>query len=54
MLKFSTVLDTNNWRFIQFLGDIRNICDHNKNVEPTTEQVKDLLDGVEKVIKTIF
>lgn len=54
MLKSSTVLDTNNWRFIQFLGDIRNICDHNKNVEPTTEQVKDLLDGVEKVIKTIF
>ena len=54
LLKSSSVLDIPNWRHIQLLGDIRNLCDHNKNVEPTSEQVKDLIDGVEKVIKTIF
>jgi len=54
LLKNSLVLDIPNWRHIQFLGDIRNLCDHNKNVEPTPEQVKDLIDGVEKVVKTIF
>lgn len=53
-LKSSSVLDIPTWRQIQFLGDIRNLCDHNKDVEPTYEQVKDLIDGVEKVIKTIF
>ncbi len=54
ILKSSSILDIPNWRHIQYLGDIRNLCDHNKNVEPTAEQVKDLIDGVEKVIKTIF
>ena len=54
ILKSSSVIDIPNWRHIQLLGDIRNLCDHNKNVEPTYEQVKDLIDGVEKIIKTIF
>lgn len=53
-LKSASVLDIPNWRHIQFLGDIRNLCDHNKDVEPKVDQVKDLIDGVEKVIKTIF
>ncbi len=54
ILKASSVLDIPNWRFIQMLGDIRNLCDHNKDVEPTENQVKDLIDGVDKIIKTIF
>lgn len=54
ILKSSSVLDIPSWRFIQLLGDIRNLCDHNKDVEPTAEQVKELIDGVDKVIKTIF
>ena len=54
VLKSSSVLDIPNWRFIQMLGDIRNLCDHNKNTEPTEQQVKDLIDGVDRVIKTIF
>ena len=53
-LKSAGVIDTAQWRFIQHLGDIRNLCDHNKKVEPTDEQVQDLLVGVAKVIKTIF
>ena len=54
ILKREEVLDVPNWRFIQFLGDIRNSCDHNKDIEPTEKQVKELIDGVDKIIKTIF
>jgi len=41
------------WRFIQHLGDLRNLCDHKKPDDPTSEQIKDLIDGVQKVSKTI-
>lgn len=53
-LKEASVTDIAQWRFVQHLGDIRNLCDHNKKVEPTNEQVQDLLTGVAKAIKTIF
>ena len=53
-LKDAVVIDMAQWRFIQHLGDIRNLCDHSKKVEPTTEQVQDLLNGIAKVIKTIL
>lgn len=42
------------WRFIQHLADIRNICDHAKGREPTKEEIEDLLLGTEKVLKTVF
>lgn len=48
------VYDTIEWRRIQRLGDIRNLCDHNKDREPTKEEVDELISGTEKVIKTIF
>lgn len=53
-LKEADVIEIPDWRFIQHLGDIRNLCDHNKKVEPTTEQVDDLITGVMKVTKTLF
>jgi hypothetical protein len=53
-LKAANVLDTPQWRFVQHLGDIRNLCDHNKSSEPTPEQVDDLVQGVAKTIKTLF
>ncbi len=53
-LKASDVIDTPRWRANQHLADIRNLCDHNKAKEPTDEQVLDLVDGVAKVLKTIF
>jgi hypothetical protein len=53
-LKAAGVIDIPQWRFVQHLGDIRNLCDHSKATEPTDEQVKDLLGGIAKVIKTIF
>jgi hypothetical protein len=54
LLKTAGVLDVPLWRFIQHLADIRNICDHGKAVEPTATQVADLIDGVDKVVKTVF
>lgn len=53
-LKEADVIDVPDWRFIQHLADIRNICDHDKKIEPTTDQVDDLMAGVMKVIKTLF
>ncbi len=53
-LKTAGVLQVPEWRNIQHLGDIRNLCDHNKKVEPTVEQVNDLIMGVGKVTKTLF
>jgi hypothetical protein len=53
-LKKADVIDTAQWRFVQHLGDIRNLCDHKKHIDPTTEQVQDFLDGTAKVTKAIF
>ncbi|MCD1642727.1 hypothetical protein [Aurantimonas coralicida] len=41
------------WRFIQHLGDIRNICDHAKGREPTKDEIDDLVIGAQKTLKTI-
>lgn len=53
-LKTSGVIDVPQWRFNQHLGDIRNLCDHHKASEPSIEQVKDLIEGVAKVSKTLY
>jgi hypothetical protein len=53
-LKSAGVFDVPQWRFNQHLADIRNLCDHDKRVEPTAEQVRDLVAGVAKVTKTLF
>ena len=54
MLKGAGVLDVPTWRQIQRLGDIRNLCDHNKEREPTKDEVIELIDGVDKLCKTLF
>lgn len=52
-LRSADVIDVPQWRLIQHLADIRNLCDHSRKQEPTPEQVLDLIDGVDKIIKTI-
>lgn len=54
LLKNNNIIDTPQWRFIQHLGDLRNLCDHNKVKEPTVVEVSDLISGVEKITKTLF
>lgn len=53
-LKNEGIYDVPNWRFIQRLGDIRNLCVHAKDRDPTKDEVDELIKGVEKVIKTLF
>ena len=52
-LKNAEVVGIPQWRSNQYLGDIRNLCDHKKDAEPTKEQVNDLVDGVMKLTKTL-
>ena len=54
LLKNSNVIDVAQWRLIQYLGDLRNLCDHDKSTEPTRENLEDLISGVRKVLKTIY
>jgi hypothetical protein len=53
-LKAASVYDVTTWRGIQRLGDIRNLCDHNKSREPTNDEVEELIRGVERSTKTLF
>jgi hypothetical protein len=54
LLRDNSVTTVPQWRFIQHLADIRNICDHAKGREPTKEEIGDLVGGSEKVLKTVF
>ena len=54
VLKTAGVFDVPDWRFIQRLGDIRNLCVHSKEREPTKDEVEDLIRGADKVVKTIY
>jgi len=54
VLKDSSIIDLPTWRYLQMLGDLRNICCHDKNIEPTKEQANDLLNGTIKITKTVF
>jgi len=53
-LKNKGIYDTPVWRKIQLLADIRNLCSHHKETEPTDEQVDELISGVNTIIKSIF
>lgn len=52
--KTEGIYDVPTWRFIQRLGDIRNLSAHFKNREPTKDEIDEMLKGVQKVLKTIF
>lgn len=53
-LKAESVIDIPQWRSIQLLGDLRNLCAHDNQPGPTRQQADDLIAGVAKVTKTIF
>ena len=53
-LKNAGVYDVPTWRKIQLLADIRNLCAHQKNREPTDDELDELISGVNSVIKSIF
>jgi hypothetical protein len=53
-LKDAAVLDVPMWRQIQRLGDLRNLCVHQKEHEPTKADVSELVEGGAKVTKSVF
>ncbi len=53
-LKNNNIYDMPICRKIQYLGDIRNLCSHKKDREPTEEEVKELISGVNEIIKKVF
>lgn len=53
-LKDAGVYDTPTWRGIQRLADVRNLCAHARDREPTRDEVDELIRGVEKITKTIL
>lgn len=52
-LKGADVVDVPQWRFIQHLADTRNLCDHQRDTDPTAVQVEDLIAGTAKTLKTV-
>lgn len=54
VLKNQSVVDLPTWRHIQLLGDIRNLCCHDRSTEPTKEQARDLIAGTNKISKTVY
>jgi hypothetical protein len=53
LLKNAGVIDVPVWRSLQHFSDIRNLCAHNADREPTRDEVDTLISGVIKIIKTV-
>ena len=53
-LKAASVINLPTWRKITYLADIRNLCSHRKDVDPTKDQVAELISGGEWVTKNVF
>lgn len=47
-----TIYDFVTWRKVEYLCDIRNLCDHDKEREPTKDEVAELINGVSAMLKT--
>lgn len=54
LFRKENIYDVSKWRNIQYLGDLRNLCDHSKDREPTNDDVDELINGTSKIIKTVF
>ncbi|HUD48858.1 MAG TPA: hypothetical protein VMR33_18640 [Candidatus Baltobacteraceae bacterium] len=54
LLKTAGVLDVPTRRQIQRLGDLDNLCSQNKKREPTKAEATELIDGTDKLCKTLY
>lgn len=54
LLKNNDIIDLAQWRHLQYMGDLRNLCDHDKTPDPTASNLDDLISGVKKVLKTVY
>jgi hypothetical protein len=53
-LKAASAIDVPAWRKVSYLADIRNLCSHKKETEPTKEQVEELIQGADWLTKNLF
>lgn len=53
-LKDAGVYDVPQWRRIQHLTDVRNLCGHKAEREPKKEEVEDLIKETAKTVKILF
>ena len=53
-LKAAGLVDTATWRKISYLADLRNLCSHKKDADPTKDQVDELIQGAEWLTKNVF
>ena len=53
-LKAAGIIEVPEWRKISYLADLRNMCSHKKSVEPTKEQVDELVQGAQWLTKNLF
>ena len=54
LLKEAGVVDVPTWRPIQQLAGLRNQCVHGREPEPTSDQVDELIAGVNRIIHNVF
>jgi len=54
LLKNGSVIDVPSWRQIQRLGDLRNLCDHGKDRDPTGDEVEELISGTERYTHNLY
>ncbi|MCB1593037.1 MAG: HEPN domain-containing protein [Alphaproteobacteria bacterium] len=52
-LKEHELIDATNWRLINKLGDLRNQCGSEGQGEPDAREIGDLIEGAEKIIRTV-
>ena len=53
-MKEAGVYDLPQWRRIQHLADLRNLCCHQKEREPTKDEARDLISGTQSVIANVM
>lgn len=52
-LKKAGVYGIPEWRKMSYLADIRNMCTHRKSTDPSLEQVTELIDGADWLMKNV-
>ena len=54
LLKQASVIDMFEWRKISSFADVRNCCAHKTDSEPKKDQVEQLIQGAEWLVKNVF
>jgi hypothetical protein len=53
-LKANGTIEVPTWRAVQRIADLRNLAAHKSEREPTKDEMIELVDGVERLTKTLY